>query len=569
MLVHYTTQKYFEAITSTWFPSFHQIITDTCLTYLSYDVFGEESGRYLSKLDIDKLPGEFPLYPYAATSWGRHFEHNPRSERLALKFLRNKNMVCLSNHSGMFSPWDVGWRFTFEARYLTGLHVVAFFGLRNLLHVLLEPSGHPVDILDRSGHTPLYYAAIRGQAEAAEVLLDKGASPDPIRVERFSPDPLISVKPQTVWAEESRKFFDGKAPLHGAAEAGQETLVELLLKRGANIEARELNGESPLFAAAQTGKESTVQTLLSNGASVESRDVFGLTPLEIAVCESQEEAAKLIMKHGSKDGLMNEFTDGGGAALVYDAAVRGNEELLRLLLQHGATLDPTTCGPQPLPPSSEYVSRRDTHADILGCLELEGNLAIMKRLAFYGQTVFHQAVTHRGESAARMANLFLKLGAKPDVTDRFGRTPLFHAVSSGRISMVKLLLSLPEVNQSPVDVWGFTPAQEARRRGYRAVYQLFKTEHEDDDSFPEPMQSADMIMENTTWCMICFGFIQRHDRYFACGCLGICSFCPPAQSRVCPLCGHRLEEKKYSGDPFGITDVESQFGSIASAMDTL
>ena len=40
-LVHYTTQEYFERIRMTMFPDAQTSIATTCLTYLSFDIFGE------------------------------------------------------------------------------------------------------------------------------------------------------------------------------------------------------------------------------------------------------------------------------------------------------------------------------------------------------------------------------------------------------------------------------------------------------------------------------------------------------------------------------------------------
>jgi hypothetical protein len=40
-LVHYTTQEYFQRRKDHWFPSAEASITDTCVTYISFDVFAK------------------------------------------------------------------------------------------------------------------------------------------------------------------------------------------------------------------------------------------------------------------------------------------------------------------------------------------------------------------------------------------------------------------------------------------------------------------------------------------------------------------------------------------------
>ncbi|HHT9105353.1 MAG TPA: ankyrin repeat domain-containing protein [Candidatus Wujingus californicus] len=70
-------------------------------------------------------------------------------------------------------------------------------------------------------------------------------------------------------------------PLHLAANRGNTEIVELLLTKGANIEAREFNGWTPLFSAVIIGQdEKTAKLLLDKGARVNARDLLGMTPLK-------------------------------------------------------------------------------------------------------------------------------------------------------------------------------------------------------------------------------------------------------------------------------------------------
>lgn len=65
-LVHYTTQKYFENIWEACFPKFHEVITDSCLTYLSYDAF--EENRLQSKVELQGIQSEYPFFAYFESS---------------------------------------------------------------------------------------------------------------------------------------------------------------------------------------------------------------------------------------------------------------------------------------------------------------------------------------------------------------------------------------------------------------------------------------------------------------------------------------------------------------------
>ncbi len=74
------------------------------------------------------------------------------------------------------------------------------------------------------GITPLMWAALNGQKEAAAILLEKGASPN-------------------------GRSRDGNTALHAAAFLGRTGLVELLIQKGADIHAVNSAGEQPLGSA--------------------------------------------------------------------------------------------------------------------------------------------------------------------------------------------------------------------------------------------------------------------------------------------------------------------------------
>lgn len=71
-------------------------------------------------------------------------------------------------------------------------------------------------------------------------------------------------------------------PLHEAAHWGCNKVVELLLDRGAEINALDRRRMTPLHHAAETAETKVVKTLLKRGADPSLLDVFGFTPLVTA-----------------------------------------------------------------------------------------------------------------------------------------------------------------------------------------------------------------------------------------------------------------------------------------------
>jgi ankyrin repeat protein len=72
---------------------------------------------------------------------------------------------------------------------------------------------------------------------------------------------LLKASPDLV----SSKGVDGETPLHGAAINGHRALAELLLAKGAKVNATDNNGWSPLFLASRNGHRDVAELLRQHG----------------------------------------------------------------------------------------------------------------------------------------------------------------------------------------------------------------------------------------------------------------------------------------------------------------
>lgn len=89
--------------------------------------------------------------------------------------------------------------------------------------------------------------------------------------------------------------------LHYAAEAGQNKVLKVLLRRQANAEIHA--GErslTPLHLAVRMGQEKSTELLLKYGADVEARSLKGYTPLHHASRCGKHEIGKLLIASGAK-----------------------------------------------------------------------------------------------------------------------------------------------------------------------------------------------------------------------------------------------------------------------------
>jgi ankyrin repeat protein len=118
---------------------------------------------------------------------------------------------------------------------------------------LLEAGAEP-DAPDPEGVYPLHAAVSAGQADAASLLLERGA-----RADRVAPRL-------------------GMAPIHTAAAKGADVLG-VLLDRPLDVNLPDADGRTPLHHAVQRGDIASVKLLLAAGARM-TKDVHGRTPLD-------------------------------------------------------------------------------------------------------------------------------------------------------------------------------------------------------------------------------------------------------------------------------------------------
>ena len=132
--------------------------------------------------------------------------------------------------------------------------------------VLWEAPGIQVDAPDNAGETPLMMAALKNEEDAAAALIAHGASLN-----------------KTGWT-----------PLHYAATGGSASLVKLFIAKGAAIESRSPNNSTPLMMAAKYGSDDAVAALLAAGADRLAKNDLGMDAAAFATSAGRDRlAAKL------------------------------------------------------------------------------------------------------------------------------------------------------------------------------------------------------------------------------------------------------------------------------------
>ncbi len=128
-----------------------------------------------------------------------------------------------------------------------------------------------VNLVNGVGESALMMAALRGQLEWCRRLLARGAQVN-----------------KTGWT-----------PLHYAATGPDPKIVALLLERGAIVDAESPNRSTPLMMAARYGKEDSVKLLLARGADAKRANDLGQTAADAARSAGRDYLVEELSRPGN------------------------------------------------------------------------------------------------------------------------------------------------------------------------------------------------------------------------------------------------------------------------------
>jgi RNA polymerase sigma factor (sigma-70 family) len=171
---------------------------------------------------------------------------------------------------------------------------------------ILLTTGADIDALDDAGTTPLQWISATGRYKPlCRYLIAQGAKAeasdifwacsygDVPAVQRFLAVDASLVHARRPPGPGIHKSWAGRTPLHEAAVRGETEIGQLLIERGADVNARSGDHETtPLHAAVFCGHREFVDLLVASGADRGARDSrFNATPEEWAKFSGQSELA--------------------------------------------------------------------------------------------------------------------------------------------------------------------------------------------------------------------------------------------------------------------------------------
>lgn len=399
-----------------------------------------------------------------------------------------------------------------------------------------------------AGATPLHVALALHRWAASDLLLDAGASPQPLGAEK------------------------GRSLLHAVAAAGDAEACKYLARRAEFINAADEDGASPFDLAILGGHAPAARTVrdLGGGSTyaangnplmhhlaatglvsnlcllleldtdgLNARNDAGCTALTVSALHGQLESSRLLCEAGAD---VNRAPSGGGLAPIHLAASHGHAPIVMLLLEFGAQVDAKTDpGCQtPLhiscafPPCAQLLLEHRANIDardatgmtpLLFAAMTAAPLEAFRLLLRAGakpnyieprhqQAALHLLCEAHGEGAAAALTALVSAGASLNAQDRLGQTPLHLAAFCGRDELALALVSAgasPNIpcHEGKCALSATPPTTTALSGKVRGVSKALRTQMLARISAPLPWL-ADHLSEGCQICGGSFSKLRRH-----------------------------------------------------------
>ncbi|MCJ1311173.1 Ankyrin-1 [Agyrium rufum] len=254
--------------------------------------------------------------------------------------------------------------------------------------------------------SPFAVACIGSCNEVVKLMLDYGANPN------------------------FRSDHELMSPLHRAAATANNYIVNLLISRGAEVNALSQYDATPMHFAARNGLVNIMRRLFEHGVVVDSVDIWRQTPILTAVKCGALNCVKLLLEHGASAIHYN----WQGQTPLHMAALVGSVSISRNLMDHGAELDSIDSkGRTPL-----HLTVQNYKPSIVKLLLAQG--ANLNVLDSEGRSPLHVASgMERVKFARPLIKFLLKKGASTELKDAEGFTALQRASGTVKVAFVGYL----------------------------------------------------------------------------------------------------------------------------------
>lgn len=321
-----------------------------------------------------------------------------------------------------------------QADGATALHWAVHWDDEDIVDRVLK-AGAAVNVANELGATPLWLASVNANPAVVEKLLAAGANPNaalpsgetPLMTgARTGSAPVVKLLLSRGANPNAREKYQGQTALMWAAAGQFSEVVRVLIELGADVRARsevrhrrvgtelggfngaaareiDKGGYTPLLFAVQQGTLESVKLLLAAGADVNDTAPEGTSALVVAAHSGHGAVSAYLLERGADPNA-----DGGGYTALHAAILRGDVDLVKLLLAKSAN---------PNAPLIKSTPARRNSADF--ALEFD----------MIGATPFWLAARFLEPAIMRV---LVDAGADPSFVMKSGVTPVLAAVQARR-----------------------------------------------------------------------------------------------------------------------------------------
>ncbi|MCK5893448.1 MAG: ankyrin repeat domain-containing protein [Endozoicomonadaceae bacterium] len=249
----------------------------------------------------------------------------------------------------------------FATSELTPLHYASSRGFPKVIKTMIKVGNANVNICDKCGFTPLFYASHYARIDAINILLTSGARVNDLDKHYVTPLYYACRNGHVEIVKILMKFGahvnnnspkEKSTPLHYACQSGRINVVKTLLEHKSIIKSPTNNrGETPLHIACLFGYTNMIKILIEHGSATNTLNNLRKTPLHIACCNGDANVVKTLLNHGA---LVNNV-DKDGHMPLHDACSYGCSDVIKILLLNGADLTFNNFLPKLI--ANQYIKR--------------------------------------------------------------------------------------------------------------------------------------------------------------------------------------------------------------------
>jgi ankyrin repeat protein len=404
----------------------------------------------------------------------------------------------------------------------TPMSLAAEVGNTDILRLLLEV-GANADSPNADGQTALQAVARTGKIDAAQLLLDHHATVD------------------------AREKWGGQTALMWASARRHPEMMQLLIARGADVNARSIDrdyqrhvtaegrpksldsgGLTPMLYAARENCIACVGVLLENKADIDLPDPDGVSPLLLAIMNANWDLAKQLIAAGADVNQWDIYgeaplltavdlrnrIDGGRASIDPMNTTKGLA-IVNLLLERGA--DPNMQllfkpanvrgGGTTFTRGATPLIRAATNGDVEAVKNLLAHGADATVYMADRQTPIHAAIAGRAPEpqALELIKVLQKAGTDVNVIalvnhpeEIRGGTALHYAVRKRYKEVIKLLASYG-IDMNDVDQDGLTALDYTQSRGFMPFMALQTPLYKDEAALLRELGATKLMDKSPAW----------------------------------------------------------------------